>query len=153
MQLRRGWQLEALGSACRPLQPCSQPRAARCRSLWRRPTVLQAQHPEAAAAVPAGEAQREAAATEAQLRAGRQPLLARGGSAADLVRALVANLEAGTDDERLTLVALRRACLRRHDPSFARSAADMDSLMLVLERLLRRNLAALTPSQLGRATR
>ncbi|GAB4817659.1 hypothetical protein N2152v2_004705 [Parachlorella kessleri] len=74
-------------------------------------------------------------------------------ASAELMRTLEDCLDLGRDDERTTVTALQHASNRLHDPTFAQSPAELDALLLTLERMLRRNLAALTPDQLGAATR
>lgn len=51
------------------------------------------------------------------------------------------------------MAALQLASRHRRDPRFLRSPGDLGRLLPVLERALRRNLVAFTPSQLGLATR
>ena len=74
-------------------------------------------------------------------------------SSAELLQTLEDLLDLGRDDEHTTVAALQHASERLHDPTFAQSSAELNSLLSALERMLRRNLVALTPDQLGSATR
>jgi hypothetical protein len=82
----------------------------------------------------------------------QQPQL-RGACAAELLLEVEESISEGRDDERLAVAALAHASERRFDPGFAASPAELDALLLGLERLVRRNLVAFTPDQLGAAVR
>ena len=73
--------------------------------------------------------------------------------AAGLLAAVEESLERGGADERLALAALQQAAARRHEPGYFGSAAEVEAVLVGAEQLLRRNLVALTPAQLGLAAR
>lgn len=74
-------------------------------------------------------------------------------TAAELLALAEARLADGTDDEALALAALELAAVHRQDPEFWLLPAERDAVLAALERLLRRNVVAFTPDQLGSATR